>query len=161
MVDILQQLYDTPFATAIRESEIVFPALESVHVLALALMAGTIAIVDLRLLDLVLVNVPASEIERRVVPATWLGFAVMAATGLLLFAAEAVKLEHNPAFLVKLALLGLAGLNMVVFQTFLRPGLAELANPVPTPAAARFGAAASLSLWVAVIAAGRAIAYFH
>ena len=121
MNELFQQLYDTQFATAIRESEIVFPALESMHVLALAVMVGTIAIVDLRLLNLVLVKVSPADIEKRIVPLTWLGFVLMVISGTLLFASEAVKLEHNPAFLAKATLLLLAGLNMAIFQTFLRP----------------------------------------
>jgi len=157
MQDIFRQLYDTSFATAIRESDNLFPALESVHVIALTVMVGTIAVVDLRLLGLALVKVPPAEIERRIVPLTWIGFAIMAASGFLLFAAEAKDLEHNPAFLTKAALLLLAGLNMAVFQTFLRPHL----KGVTVPSSAKAGAAASLTLWAGIVAAGRAIAYFH
>ena len=157
MQDIFRQLYDTSFATAIRESDNLFPALESVHVIALTVMVGTIAVVDLRLLGLALVKVPPAEIERRIVPLTWIGFAIMAASGFLLFAAEAKDLEHNPAFLTKAALLLLAGLNMAIFQTFLRPHLKGAA----VPSSAMAGAAASLTLWAGIVAAGRAIAYFH
>ena len=157
MPDPFQLLYDTSFATAIRESEVVFPVLESVHVLSLALMVGTIAIVDLRLLGLVLPQTSPLAVERRIVPLTWVGFVVMAATGSLLFAAEAAKLEHNPAFIAKAILLLLAGLNMLVFQWGIKSGLQENAVPLR----ARMGAAASLTLWAGTVAAGRAIAYFH
>jgi len=159
MQDILQWIYDTSLSTSIRESEITFPALESVHVLSLTLMVGTIAIVDLRVLGWILRDVPAFEVERRIVPATWIGFVVMAISGLLLFGAEAAKLGHNPAFLIKVALLILAGLNMAAFQLFQRPSL-SLAN-AQISGGARIGAGLSLFLWMSIVAAGRAIAYFH
>jgi hypothetical protein len=96
-------------------------------------------------------------VERRIVPLTWTGFVVMAVTGLLLFAAEAARLEHNPAFIAKAILLLLAGLNMLLFQRVLKPGLQAAAISV----GARIGAASSLALWAGTVAAGRAIAYFH
>lgn len=161
MIDLWQAIYDTPFATTIRESEVVFPVIESVHVLSLALMAGTIAVVDLRVLGVVLRHTPAVRVERQITPLTWLGFAVMAASGALLFIAEAADLKHNPAFLTKVALLILAGVNMAIFQWHSRPRLAGLGAASRAPLAARLGAAASLALWACVIVAGRAIAYFH
>lgn len=159
--DAWQSLADTPLATAIRESDIVFPVLEGVHVLALTLMAGTIAVADLRLLGLVLHAVPAAEVERRVTPTTWLGFAVMAVTGGLLFASEAADLQHNPAFLAKVLLLAAAGLNVVVFQVLARPALEHIPAGAAAPLAARIVAGLSLAIWTCVIVAGRSIAYFH
>jgi Family of unknown function (DUF6644) len=161
VADLCQQIYDTPLATAIRESDVTFPALETAHVLGLALIAGTIAIVDLRLLGVVLTEVPAEDIERRVVPATWAGFLLMAATGGLLFAAEAAKLHGNPAFQLKLGLMALAGVNVVLFHAFLKRRLTDARPGARLPAPVQASAAASLTLWAGVIAAGRAIAYFH
>ncbi len=159
-LDSWQALSDTPWATAIHESDLVFPALESVHVLALMLMAGTIAVADLRLLGLVLPGVPAAEVERRVTPTTWFGFAVMAATGGLLFASEAGDLRRNPAFLVKVCLLAAAGLNVLAFQILARPALERTPAGAAAPPAARVIAALSLAIWACVIVAGRAVAYF-
>lgn len=161
VADLCQRLYDTPLATTIRESDVTFPALETAHVLGLALIAGTIAIVDLRLLGVVLTEVPPGAIERRIVPATWAGFLLMAATGGLLFAAEAAKLPANPAFQVKLGLMALAGINVVLFHAFLKRRLSAARPGARLPAPVRASAAASLILWAGVIAAGRAIAYFH
>ncbi|NOW47443.1 hypothetical protein FHW96_003623 [Novosphingobium sp. SG751A] len=161
LIEVLAQwLYDTDWATAIRESEVVFPAIETVHVLALALMVGTIALVDLRLLGAALREAPAAEVERRIVPVTWAGFAVMAVSGFLLFASEAAKIIHNPAFIIKFAAMVLAGLNVALFHWRAKPLL--LAVPVggPVPVPAQVAAAVSLGLWLVVIAAGRAVAYF-
>ena len=159
--NLWQALADTPWATAIRESEVVFPALESVHVLSLTLVAGTIAVVDLRVLGLVLRAMPAAEIERRVTPTTWAGFTLMAITGGLLLASEADDLQHNPAFLAKVGLLALAGLNVLFFHAVARPRLLAAPPEGPAPTAARLSAGASLVIWGSVIVAGRGIAYFH
>ena len=159
--DLWQAVYDTAWATAIRESEVVFPVLETIHVLTLALIAGTISIVDLRLLGVVLTDVPAADIECRIVPATWAGFAVMVITGSLLLGSEAAKLEHNPAFLTKLVLLLLAGSNVTFFQFFAHPRLVGLETGRAAPLVVRISAGLSLAIWAGVIAAGRAVAYFH
>lgn len=157
---IAQAVYDTQWATALRESEVVFPVIETVHVLSVALVAGTIAVVDLRLLGLALPGVAAGEVERRIVPLTWSGFAVMALTGLVLLGSEAAKIIHNPALSVKFIALGLAGLNVLAFRRFAQPALAAAGPGSPVPRPAQVGAFVSLLLWLVVIAAGRAIAYF-
>lgn len=154
-------LYDQPWPTAIRESEIIFPAIETIHVLALALMVGTIAIVDLRILGVTLRQAPVARISGELLPATWLGFALMATTGAVLFAAEAADMYANPAFRWKLVLLVVAGANMLVFHfTSYRHRFAWTVDVTP-PRAARVAATLSLASWAGVVIAGRAIAYFH
>lgn len=157
---VAQAVYDTGWATAIRESEVVFPVIETVHVMALALIVGTIAVVDLRLLGVVLRDAPAGDVERRIVPITWVGFAVMALSGGLLLASEAAKIIHNPAFIVKFVAMGLAGANVALFHWRARPQVLATPAGQTLPVQARLAAIASLTLWLVVIAAGRAIAYF-
>jgi len=154
-------LYDQPWATAIRESEVSFPAIETLHVLSLMVMVGTIAIVDLRILGLVLRREPADQISAALLPATWVGFALMATTGAALFAAEAIDMYVNPAFRWKLALLAVAGANMVIFHFTRYRRRSRWSSSLALPWSARTAAALSLATWSAVIIAGRAIAYFH
>jgi len=161
LFDLCRSIYDTPLATGIRESEVAFPVIETLHVLGLALMTGTIAIVDLRLLGWVFPDEPASDIADQLLPATWAGFAVMAASGLLLFGAEAEKLYSNPAFRLKLVLLILAAANMLAFHFTVYRRVAIWGRARKTPRGARIAAALSLALWAGVIASGRMIAYFH
>jgi hypothetical protein len=155
-----QWVYNSEIGTAIRESTVVFPAIETVHVLGIALLVGTVAILDLRLLGVVLKKAPVSQVAAQILPLTWSGFAVMFVSGLLLFWAEAAKSYGNVAFRVKLLLLLLVGLNPLIFHfTIYRSvGTWDLA-PV-TPRRARLAAILSLSLWSGIIIAGRAIAYF-
>lgn len=157
---LFQWLNDTQFATAIRESDLIFPLIETVHVLAIALLAGTVAIVDLRLLGLVLRREPVSSVAGRILPLTWIGFAAMFVSGVLLFLAEAAKSYGNTAFRIKILLLVLAGLNPLIFHSTVYRRVAEWDQDTTLPAQARVAAVASLTLWTGIILAGRAIAYY-
>jgi hypothetical protein len=155
-----QWLNDTQLATAIRESEIVFPLIETVHVLAIALLAGTVAIVDLRLLGLILKRERVSQVAGQILPLTWVGFVAMIASGVLLFLAEASKSYYNPAFRFKMLLLIVAGVNPLIFHRTIYRNVSLWDEAAVAPARARLTAYLSLTLWSGIIVAGRAIAYF-
>jgi uncharacterized protein DUF6644 len=159
--ELCQWLYDMPVNTALRESDEVFPLIETAHVLAIVLITGAIVTVDLRILGVILRQVPLARITRTLLPYTWYGFGLMAVTGLPLFAAEAAKLYGNPAFRVKLLLLGLAGVNALLFHRTAGRGI-EQWDPQRTPSPqARAFAGVSVMLWAGVIVSGRLIAVFH
>jgi len=158
LLQICQWLDSTPFAAALRQSNWAFAALDVIHTLGIVLVAGTIMLVDFRLLGLGLGSVPVTQVVRRMVPATLGGFALMLITGLLLFSSEAVKMYHSPAFRIKVILLALAGLNALVFhRTVYRDAPEWTAESIP--ARARLAGLLSLVFWIGIIAAGRAIAY--
>jgi hypothetical protein len=159
--EICQWINDTAPATALRESDIAFPIVESIHVLAITLMAGTVSVIDLRLLGIVLKREPVSQVAEQVLPFTWAGFAVMFLTGALLSASEAVKLYTNPAYRIKLVLLALAGLNPLIFHSTVYKSVSAWNEWPRPPVRARVAAVCSLTLWSAIIVAGRAIAYCH
>jgi hypothetical protein len=153
-------LYYSGFGTYIRESDYAFPLIESVHVLGITLLVGTIALLDLRMLGVVLRSVSVTRIARTVFPLTWSGFVVMFTSGFLLFWAEAAKNYSNPAFRIKIILLALVGLNPLIFHTTIYRRVHEWEVLAVSPWRARAAAIASLTLWGGVIVAGRAIAYF-
>jgi len=159
LLSLCHWLENTPPAIALRESVWAFDVLETVHTLGIVLVAGTIMLVDLRLLGLALKREPVSDVVSRIVPRTLLGFCLMFVTGSILFAAEAVKLYSSPAFRIKLVLLALAGLNAVLFHLTVYRHAADWNSAAVTPARARMAGALSLLLWACIIAAGRAIAY--
>jgi hypothetical protein len=158
---LCQLLYDTPASTALRESDVVFPVIESVHVLAIILIAGSILTVDLRVGGVILRDDPLTRITRALLPYTWYGFALMVITGLPLFAAEAARLYGNPAFRTKLLLLALAGLNALLFHLTVYRRLQERYQHGRPPLSARLFATVSGLLWSGVIVSGRLIAVFH
>ena len=116
LLSICQWLDSTRFNAILRQSNWAFPALDTIHTLGIVLVAGTIMLVDLRLLGLGLRSVPVAQLVARIVPATLGGFALMLVSGGLLFSSEAVKMYHSPAFRIKVVLLALAGLNALIFH---------------------------------------------
>ena len=152
---------ETGPATAMRESEIVFPLVQTFHILGLGLIAGTVAIVDFRLLGVILRDRPAAGLARQLLPLSWAGFAIMAISGSLLFAAQAERIWSNIYLQAKFVLLLLAGLNMAVFHLTTYRRIDQWGSPQAViPLSAKGAAAASLLLWTGIITAGRLIAYF-
>ncbi|HEY8507589.1 MAG TPA: DUF6644 family protein [Steroidobacteraceae bacterium] len=154
-----QWLYDTSFAAAVRESEYLFPWVESFHVLALAVVVGSIAVVDLRLLGLASRNRPVSQLMREVLPVTWIAFVIAVITGVTLFSSNAVEYWSNTPFRLKLLFLALAGVNMMIFHLVTYRSVAGWDDKPHTPAAAKMAGAVSLALWVGVVAFGRWIGF--
>jgi len=155
----LRWLQDTVLATVVRENELLFPWVESVHVLAICLVVGTISIVDLRLLGLASLDRAVGQLTRNVLLCTWFAFAVAAVSGALLFSAKAVAYAGNFYFRGKLVLLVLAGLNMAVFHAFSGRGMTHWGAGVVPPPAARMAGAVSLALWIGVVGFGRWIGF--
>jgi hypothetical protein len=155
----LKWLEATPLATEIRENEILFPWVESAHVLAITLVVGSISIVDLRLVGLASLDRPVGKLTRDVLPCTWIAFAFAALTGGLLFSAKATDYAGNFFFKGKLVLLAIAGLNMVVFHAFAAHDLGRWSARANPPMAARIAGVLSLLLWIAVVAFGRWIGF--
>jgi hypothetical protein len=159
MEGFFQWVYDLPIADHIRSNELAFPWLESVHVLAITLVLGSIAVADLRLLGLASVKRPVSQLLHEVLPVTWVAFGVALITGLLMFTSNAVEYSHNKPFIFKMIMLVLAGLNMLVFQLVTFRTVGTWNDAARTPPGARFAGAASLVCWIAVVAFGRWIGF--
>ena len=159
LLSFCQWLEKTPAAAVMRDSLWTFDITETIHTLGIILVAGTIMLVDLRLLGLGLRREPVSHVVSRVVPWTLSGFGLMFLTGGWLFSAEATKLYHSPAFRIKMVLLSLAGLNALIFHLTIYRRSAEWDGMPVAPMRARLAGLASLVLWIGIIAAGRSIAY--
>lgn len=156
---LLNWLGNTPLALFISESDWAFPAIESVHVIALALVVGTIAIVDLRLLGVASMHRPYRELAREVLPCTWAAFTVAATSGALMFISHPVEYFENVAFRIKIALLVLAGINMLVFQFGTARAAPRWDQGAAIPLAGKVAATLSLAFWIAVVFFGRRIGF--
>jgi hypothetical protein len=152
-------LYDTGLANAVRESESLFPWAESLHVLSIAAVVGSISFVDLRLLSLASRNRPVSELVREVLPITWIAFVIAVISGITLFASNAVEYYHNPSFRIKIVLLMLAGMNMLVFHGLTYRGVGQWDTAPRTPLGAKIAGGTSLLLWIGVVGFGRWIGF--
>jgi len=156
---LLAALEGSALATSIRNTPVVFPLIESVHVIGLSLVFGTILIVDLRLLGLASVQRPFSAIAADILKWTWLAFAVTALSGALMFTTNASTYYGNIYFRVKMALLVLAAVNLLVFELTAGRSVRQWDRNPAAPAAGRTVAAVSLALWIAIIFLGRWVAF--
>jgi hypothetical protein len=141
--------------SAIRNSSWLFPVIESVHLLALAMIGGALLVVDLRLLGLGLRGQPVRQLAQEAQP--WLigSLLVMIATGLPLFLSESIKCYYNQAFWVKMTALPLA----VLFTFTVRRKVALADELRMGPRWRSLVALLSLALWFGVAAAGRWIGF--
>jgi K+ transporter len=160
LAQLLHALNETAFSTRLRESDWTFSIIETVHVLSITVMAGTIALVDLRLLGVLFRRQRVSRVTVQVTPVTWVGFALMAASGTLLFIAQPEKNAANPAFQVKLVLLLAAAINLAVFHRLVFRNVGAWDDRPTPPRTAQVCGAVSLLLWATIIVLGRIIAYF-
>lgn len=154
LLHFFRWLGSTAVASAINDSEWLFPVIESIHISGLAVLIGTIAIVDFRLLGLVLRDRPVSQLARDLRPWTLAGIAIMLTTGPLMLTAEPERGYGNPAFAFKMSLLLLALVTHFTVHRYVtsdRPSGAALG---------RVAACLSLLLWTGVIVGGRMIAFF-
>jgi hypothetical protein len=156
VLNFLHWLGTTWVAAAINRSEWLFPVIESIHITGLAVLIGTIAIVDFRLLGLVLPNQPVSSLAAGLRPFTLTGVCIMLTTGPLMLSAEPERGYGNPAFSFKMSFLMLA---LVTHFTIHRwATMADRASGLSW--GKRLAACLSLFLWTGVVAGGRAIAFF-
>lgn len=148
----------SPLGTALRESVWLYPTVVTIHILAFALLFGSIVVVDLRLLGLRR-HVALAPLAGFVLPITLTSLLLVVPTGLLLFATHANDLVGNRAFVIKMGLLFFAAINALMFHA--GPYRAEIEAPPGTfpRGSTRVFAALSIVLWVCVLVAGRWIAY--
>lgn len=151
-------LEQSGLGAAMRQSEMLYPAAEVLHILGFVLMAGSIIGFDLRILG-VNRRLPAPVFARHNVPLAMIGFAVAAPTGFMLFATEATSIAVNTAFQAKLALIALGLVNAGLFHLGPWKELDRWGNGVTAPGLARVGAVISLLAWTGAIIGGRLIAY--
>jgi len=155
----LEQLANLPFAVAISHGATLFPWLECIHVLAITLVVGTIAIVDLRLLGYPAHRKSADRLIMELLPYTWVAFAIAVLTGALMFASNAMSYAHNVQFQLKLVMILLAGINMAAFHLSVYRHIVDWDERHPPPPAARLAGVASLCLWTGVVFLGRWVGF--
>jgi hypothetical protein len=155
----LTALEHSALAVFVAQSTWAFPTAETVHVIALTLTIGTVLVVDLRLIGLASRRQPFTHLQREVLPWTWAAFVLAVVSGGLMFISQASAYAANTAFRLKVALLLLAGLNMLVFELGIARGAAAWDRGARVPWPATCAGAASIALWVAIVFFGRRIGF--
>ena len=153
--DLWSALERLPWSVAIRQSLYLFPAIETLHVLAITLVVGTIAIVDLRLLGVPDREKAVRRLTAEILPYTWGFFVVATISGFLMFASRATVYAGAAPFQAKIGILFAAGLNMLLFHRTQFRGVDRWDKFVQPPRGAKIAGALSLAFWIAVVVLGR------
>jgi hypothetical protein len=156
IAQVFHWIQSTGWANALRESDVAYPVVLSLHLSSIALFGGTILLTNLRLLGLALRGSPVSEVVRRFRPWKWAGFVLIVTCGVLLASAKADTYYPNPYFRIKILLLALVGVHALVFRRSVYSNGAAIA-----PRHARVAAGLSLALWIGILSMGRWIAYYE
>lgn len=159
--NIFEAIQNMGYFTDVRESSWLFPIILSTHLACIAVFGGMILVTDLRLLGLMMTEIPVSDFINRLRPWKWLGFIIMIFCGISIGGAKAVSYYANPYFLTKMTLLLLIGVNALVFRKSVYRNTAELDRLTVMPGNAKLAATLSLVLWMGVLSCGRWIAYYE
>jgi hypothetical protein len=159
LLGFFSRLADSSWSVGLHESRYAYDLIESIHVWTLCLFFGLAVMFDLRLLGWTMRSVPVSEVARRLLPWTVVGFVVMVTSGTLLFIAIPLRSYQNIFFRTKMVMLLLAGLNVWIFHSGVYRRVATWDMTSVPPRAARVAGALSLVLWVCIVLSGRMIAY--
>jgi hypothetical protein len=157
--NIWESIQYSPLGISIAESLWAFPTIETIHVIALVTVFGTIMVMDFRLVGLTSTNVPVSKVSADTLKWTWMAFVLAAITGTLLFISKASSYMINPHFLWKMGIMALAGLNMVVFHFMTYKSVADWDNDASPPAGAKLAGYLSIAFWLFILFQGRAIGF--
>jgi uncharacterized protein DUF6644 len=143
-----------PLGLWIRKATWVFAIIETIHIMALAVLLGTMIVVDLRLLGFGMRRQSTAEVARLLAPWTWGSLVVMVLTGVSLFTSEAVRLSRSAPFAYKMLFLALAiTAHFTIHSRATTVGIREGAG------FGKVAACLSIIFWLGVALAGRAIAF--
>jgi len=154
MHSLTEGIYGTALSSAIRDNSWVVPLVQSIHIVAVAVVVSCALVTELRIAGIVAPDESMELVAQRYLPWMWRALAVLLATGLVMIIGEPERTLSNVIFWIKMALVS----GAVLASLGLRRPLLRPATP-PDKAPAKVLAWALLALWVAVIFCGRWIAY--
>ncbi|MEW6449028.1 MAG: DUF6644 family protein [Pseudomonadota bacterium] len=151
-------LDQTPLSQAIQANSWVVPTVQSIHILAIAMVAASALMIDLRLIGVFGADQPLKTVSARFLPFVWWPLLILFITGAIMIIGEPPRSLKNPAFQLKMLLLIGALIVTGIFQIMLRTSPAFAG-------ASRSGAGVTIAvvsmlLWTSIIFAGRWIAYY-
>jgi hypothetical protein len=154
-VSLLTGLQETGFFSYMRDSGHIYPALLSLHMVALAFFGGMILATDLRLLDLALRSYSISEVVNGFRVPKRFGFILAVVSGGLLLGSKAEQYSYNPWFRIKIGLLLLIAVNYFVFRRGIFDNASRPDRSPPSKGRTTLAACLSLLLWTGAVCAGR------
>jgi hypothetical protein len=158
---IANAIQNTDFFTAMRESELVYPIVLSLHLTSIAVFGGMILMTDLRLLGLAMQKRTVTDVITQLRIWKYVGFVIMISCGIMLGGAKFGTYYDNPYFQMKMSLLFLVGVHALVFRRSVYGNTVNLDRAPEMPRVAKVAACLSLALWLGIMSCGRWIAYFE
>ena len=137
----------------------IIPTTQTIHIICISILIGAIGMVDLRVLGLAMRSQSTSSLSRRLLPFVWGPLPVLLVTGAILAVGEPARSLENLAFQLKMLLLLAAVAVTLLFQTAIKKNEAFWELTPARRASAKLLALLSLAIWIAIIFAGRYIAY--
>jgi hypothetical protein len=156
--EFLHSVAGTTIGKVVATNLVLFPLLETLHFIGLALLVGGIGVLDMRVLGIGkgLFVRPFHQL----LPLVFVGFGINLVSGVLFFLADPVGYGNNTAFQVKMVLILLAGLNALWFELSVARHVPVWGPDFDAPQGARTICALSLLLWAGIIVAGRMMPSF-
>lgn len=158
--DVFEWLEASTLAVYIRQSHILYPIIELVHILGFIFLVGSAFLFDLRLLG-ISKKIPVTDLARHLLPWSRRSLLLVIPSGLLLFISEATALSTNRILGIKLILIFLAFTNAGYFHRYTFKTISVWDHLQPTPYTAKAAGIISLILWTGVVTCGRFLAYFE
>jgi hypothetical protein len=153
-------LEHTALSQTIQSVDWIVPAVQTIHILAITVVAASALMIDLRLIGVFSADRPLREVSARFLPLVWWPLLVLLATGAIMIIGEPARSLKNPAFQLKMALLVTVLVVTALYQLLLRRDPA-LGSPTSSHrGTATAIATLSMLLWSGIIFAGRWIAYY-
>jgi hypothetical protein len=156
---VCERISASAVSQAIQTTEWVIPAVQTVHILAVAAVLSSILLVNLRFAGLQFRHQSIASVTQRYVPIVWYGLPLLLATGVTLIIAEPSRSLQNWVFLLKMALVLLAACMTLVCHLPLRRDPQFWDGSSSRRRLAGLLACLSMPIWVAIVCAGRWIAY--
>ncbi len=156
--DVFEWLDQSHLAVSIRQSPLLFPGIEIVHIIGFIVLVGSAFLFDLRLLGFAK-KLSVKSVADYVLPWSRGSLILVIPSGILLFISQAKALSTNEVFGLKLILILMALTNAGIFHRFTFTPTSDWQTS-GTPLAAKAAAIISITLWICVVTCGRLIAYF-
>jgi hypothetical protein len=157
--DLWPAIENLPLSQYVASSDWAFPTFESIHVVAIVTVIGTIAVMDFRLIGAASNECAVTEMSRDTLPWTWGAFILAVITGSLLYISKCTTYMVNPFFLSKMVLIALAGINMAIFHFFTWRTVRNWDTGCKVPLGGRVAGWLSLGLWIVVVCTARWIGF--
>jgi hypothetical protein len=156
LLSIFQSLENSGPGTLVRQSIWMFPVIQCFHLLALALLGGSVLVLDLRMFGLGLQAPSTADLSRRLHPWMLAAWVTINVTGILMFLSEAIKCYYSPPFFYKMGFLLVASIYTFTY----RRGVAVAEPGQVSAGKLKLTAALSMLLWFGVAFSGRWIAFY-